>query len=462
MIKFGTDGWRAVIGDTFTFSNLTKVSKAHAKVLRRIEANRVIIGYDHRFLSEEFAKRVFNVFKSEGFDAFLTKTPVTTPQLSFSVKYMGFDGGVMITASHNPPQYNGYKIKEGFGGSATPSFVSLVEKELSNIEVEPVGDYKEEWVEIRQEYINKVREYLNMELFREREMVVVHDAMYGTSAGLLKDVLKDTRIEVFDIRNWRDPLFGGHPPEPIEKYLGILKEKVRTVGAQVGIANDGDGDRVALVDEKGNFVNSQMVYVLLLLHLIRNKGLREGCVVKTVSTTYLADRICSKEGIELREVPVGFKNINEVILKEKVIFGGEESGGYGFPDFLPERDGLLSALYILEYMLLTEKPLSEIINEIMGEYGSAYYKRVDMHADSRVKDKLKSMVENPPDSLGRYKVSKILTIDGLKLIFPDDSWILFRASGTEPLIRIYAEAPTPEETEELIGEGKKLFERGGH
>ena len=458
MIKFGTDGWRAVIGDTFTFSNLTKVSKAHAKVLRRIEANRVIIGYDHRFLSEEFAKRVFNVFKSEGFDAFLTKTPVTTPQLSFSVKYMGFDGGVMITASHNPPQYNGYKIKEGFGGSATPSFVSLVEKELSNIEVEPVGDYKEEWVEIRQEYINKVREYLNFELFREREMVVVHDAMYGTSAGLLKDVLKDTRIEVFDIRNWRDPLFGGHPPEPIEKYLGILKEKVRAVGAQVGIANDGDGDRVAFVDEKGNFVNSQMVYVLLLLHLIRNKGLREGCVVKTVSTTYLADRICDKEGIELREVPVGFKNINEVILKEKVIFGGEESGGYGFPDFLPERDGLLSALYILEYMLLAEKPLSEIINEIMAEYGSAYYKRVDMHADNKAKDKLKSMVENPPDSLGRYKVSKILTIDGLKLIFPDDSWILFRASGTEPLIRIYAEAPTPEETEELISEGRKLFE----
>ena len=461
MIKFGTDGWRAVIGDTFTFSNLTKVSKAHAKVLRRIEANRVIIGYDHRFLSEEFAKRVFNVFKSEGFDAFLTKTPVTTPQLSFSVKYMGFDGGVMITASHNPPQYNGYKIKEGFGGSATPSFVSLVEKELSNIEVEPVGDYKEEWVEIRQEYINKVREYLNFELFREREMVVVHDAMYGTSAGLLKDVLKDTRIEVFDIRNWRDPLFGGHPPEPIEKYLGILKEKVRAVGAQVGIANDGDGDRVAFVDEKGNFVNSQMVYVLLLLHLIRNKGLREGCVVKTVSTTYLADRICDKEGIELREVPVGFKNINEVILKEKVIFGGEESGGYGFPDFLPERDGLLSALYILEYMLLAEKPLSELINEIMAEYGSAYYKRVDMHADSKAKEKLKSMVENPPDSLGRYKVSKILTIDGLKLIFPDDSWILFRASGTEPLIRIYAEAPTPEETEGLTSEGKKLFEQGG-
>ncbi len=462
MIKFGTDGWRAVIGDTFTFSNVTKVSKAHAKVLGRIEANRVIIGYDHRFLSEEFAKRVFNVFKSEGFDAFLTKTPVTTPQLSFSVKYMGFDGGVMITASHNPPQYNGYKIKEGFGGSATPSFVGLVEKELSNIEVEPVGNYKEEWVEIRQEYINKVREYLDLELFREKEVVVVHDAMYGTSAGLLGDVLKDTRIEVLNIRNWRDPLFGGHPPEPIEKYLGILKEKVRAVGAQVGIANDGDGDRVAFVDEKGNFVNSQMVYVLLLLHLIRNKGLKEGCVVKTVSTTYLADRICSKEGIELKEVPVGFKNINEVILKEKVIFGGEESGGYGFPDFLPERDGLLSALYILEYMLLSEKPLSEIIDEIMAEYGSAYYKRVDMHADNKAKEKLKSMVENPPDSLGRYKVSKILTIDGLKLIFPDDSWILFRASGTEPLIRIYAEAPTPEKTEELIGEGKKLFEQGGH
>jgi len=462
MIKFGTDGWRAIIGDTFIFSNVSRVSKAHAKVLKKIEARRVIVGYDHRFLSEEFAKKVYDVFKSEGFEVLMTKTPVTTPQLSFSVKYMGFDGGVMITASHNPPQYNGYKIKEGFGGSATPSFVALVEKELPNVETEPVGEYKEEWIDIRHEYIRKVREYLNMELFREKEIVVVHDAMYGTSAGLLRDALRDTRIEVLDIRNWRDPLFGGHPPEPIDKYLGVLKEKVRAVGAEVGVANDGDGDRVAFVDEKGNFVNSQMVYVLLLLHLIRNKGLKKGSVVKTVSTTYLADRICQKEGIELREVPVGFKNINEVILKEKVIFGGEESGGYGFPDFLPERDGLLSALYILEYMLLAGKPISEIIKEIMAEYGSAYYKRIDIHADSSMKDQLKRMVENPPDSLGRYKVTKTLTVDGLKLVFKDDSWILFRASGTEPLIRIYAETPSPEQTEELISEGKKLFERGGH
>ncbi len=461
MIKFGTDGWRAIIANKFTFDNVAKVAKAHAKVLRRIESNRVVVGYDHRFLSENFAKRVFDVFKGEGFEVYMAKVPVTTPELSFSVRYMNFNGGVMITASHNPPQYNGYKIKESFGGSATPSFIELVERELPSIDAEPVKEFEPSYIEIRQSYIERIRDLINLEIFKNDNFTIVHDAMYGTSSGLLRDSLKGTGVTVFELRSSRDPLFGGHAPEPIEKYLDILKEKVRAVNASLGIANDGDGDRVALVDERGTFVNSQMVYVLLLLHLIKNKGLKDGAVVKTVSTTYLANRICERESIELREVPVGFKNINEVILKEKVIFGGEESGGYGFPHFLPERDGLLSALYVIEYILLKGMELSSILEEIMKEYGSAYYKRYDMHADSRAKEKLKLMIKSPPQKVGSFSVDKVNTIDGLKLTFKDDAWLLFRASGTEPLIRIYAEAPSPEFTESLINEGKKLFETGG-
>ena len=281
--------------------------------------------------------------------------------------------------------------------------------------------------------------------------------MYGSSVNTYPQVLAGTRISVVSIRAYRDPMFGGHPPEPVEENLSLLKEKVRALGASLGIANDGDGDRIALVDERGNFVNSQLVYVLLLYHLLKNKGMKDGIVVKTVSTTYLADRMCQEEGVELREVPVGFKHINELVIKEKVLFGGEESGGYGIIHFLPERDGLFSGLNLLELLLLKDKPLSEVIEEIFKTYGTAYYKRYDMHAEEEVKRKLSELRENPPEKLSQYKVAKVNTKDGLKLVFENDGWVLLRASGTEPLIRIYAEMPTKEELEKVLSEAVNLL-----
>ncbi len=457
MIKFGTDGWRAVIGDKFTYENVRKVARAHAEVLKDKGLRKVLIGYDWRFSSENFAEQVYNVFVSEGLEAKLTRNACTTPMVSFGVRYMGFDNGVMITASHNPPAYNGYKIKESFGGSATPEFVEDVEKRLAKVSGGPPPSTEPQFIEVEGEYLSKVREQVNLELFGEREFKVVHDAMYGTSSGLLSRVLEGTRVQVLNIRSYRDPLFGGHAPEPVEKNLKPLMEKIRAVGADLGVANDGDGDRVALVDEKGSYVNTQLIYVMLLLHLIKYKNMRDGIVVKTVSTTYLADRICRTEGIELREVPVGFKNINELILKEKVIFGGEESGGYGIPSFLPERDGLISTLFVMEGLILKDVSLSQYVDEIFREYGSAYYKRVDFPADKKVKERLRSLIEGPPSAVGGRKVSKVLTIDGLKLVFEDESWLLFRASGTEPLIRVYAEAPTEGELSELIESGVSLL-----
>ncbi len=457
MIKFGTDGWRAVIGEGFTYENVRKVARAHAKVLREKNLRRVLIGYDWRFSSENFAKQVFDVLISEGFEVKLTKRACTTPMVSFGVRYMGFDNGIMITASHNPPVYNGYKIKEKFGGSATPEFIREVEANLKDVSGNSVSPAEPELLDVEEHYLSKVREQVSLDIFREKELKIVHDAMYGTSSGLLSKALEGTRVQVLSMRSYRDPLFGGRPPEPVEKNLKPLMEKVRASGADLGVANDGDGDRIALVDEKGNYVNSQLIYVILLLHLVRHKSMREGVVVKTVSTTYLADRICRAEGIELREVPVGFKNINEVILKEKVIFGGEESGGYGVPSFLPERDGLMSALFVIESMLLKGVTLSQLIEEIFREFGSAYYRRVDFPADEKVKEKLRLLVENPPSQLKGRKVDKALTIDGLKLVFEDESWLLFRASGTEPLIRVYAEAPTERELAELIESGTSLL-----
>jgi len=377
--------------------------------------------------------------------------------VSFAVKYMGFDNGVMVTASHNPPHYNGYKVKESFGGSATPEFVAEIENAIESSSDEPAPSVEPDTIEIESKYISKVREQINLGLFKEKELLVVHDAMHGTSSGLIAKALEGTKVQVIPLRSYRDALFGGHAPEPVEKNLSILKEKVRATGAHIGIANDGDGDRIALVDERGDYVNTQLIYVLLLLHIVKNKGIRDGMVVKTVSTTYLADRICRAEGIELREVPVGFKNINELILKENVIFGGEESGGYGVPSYLPERDGLMSALFVLELMLLKGKTLSEIIEEVFETYGRAYYKRVDFPADESIKAKLRELIERPPSAVGNKKVHKATTIDGLKLVFGDESWLLFRASGTEPLIRVYAESPSQEELEELIEAGISLI-----
>jgi len=272
--------------------------------------------------------------------------------------------------------------------------------------------------------------------------------------------LLGTKAQITEIHAYRDPLFGGKHPEPIvEKNITALMEKVRAVGADIGIANDGDGDRVGIVDEKGNFVNSQVVFALLLLHILRNRGKRDGIVVKTVSSGYLVDRVCRKFGVELLEVPVGFKNISEVLVKEKVLFGGEESGGYALIDYLPERDGLLMGLLIVEKMLAEGKTVSQMVEELFKEFGTAYYKRIDLPVSQEEREALERLKENPPKEWKGLKVKRVLTIDGVKIIFENDSWILFRPSGTEPVFRVYAESPDEETTRELLNWGVSLVKK---
>jgi len=461
-IKFGTDGWRGIIAKDFTFTNVEKVARAHALCLKeRKNANRVIIGYDHRFMSENFAQTVAETFVKEGFEVNLIPHPTTTPFISWAVKYKNYDNGIMITASHNPPIYNGYKIKDYFGGSATEDFLRKIENKIKELEKNSPekclqkGDLIH--IDEREEYINAVRSQVNLEIFKEKNIKIIHDPMYGSATGLLQKALTDTKIEVLSIRSYRDPLFGGHSPEPVEKNASLLKEKVRAEKAFCGIMNDGDGDRIALIDEKGNYINSQLIYALLLLHLLENKGLR-GIVVKTVSTTFLADMIAQKYGVKLYTTKVGFKHINEVVLKNKnVIFGGEESGGYGFPYFTPERDGLLSALYLLEMFLLKEKTPSETIEELFREFSPAYYKRIDIRIEEKQKEKLKFLKENPPSIFAGRKVEEIDTLDGLKLIFENKAWLLIRPSGTEPLLRLYAESPDKKEVEIFLNHAREFF-----
>jgi len=460
MIKFGTDGWRGVISEDFTFDNLRKVTLAHGLMLKEAGAKRVVVGYDLRFLSEEYGKFVAETFGGMGFDVDLSDGFCPTPAVSYNTKYGKYDNGVVITASHNYGKYNGYKVKESFGGAARTEVTRKIEEKLPEAErlERPVGSYNLK--DLVTPYVEGVREQLELSLFKEKPVKIVHDPMFGAQQGLMYRALLGTKAELTEIHAYRDPLFGGKHPEPIvEKNITSLMEKVRALKADIGIAHDGDGDRVGIVDENGNFVNSQIVYALLLLHVVRNRGKREGLVVKTVSTGYLVDRVCRKLGLELLEVPVGFKNISEVIVKEKVLFGGEESGGYALVDYLPERDGLLMGLFIVEKMLAEEKTVSEMVNALFEEFGTAYYRRIDLPVTEEERKALEELKENPPKEWKGLKVKKVLTIDGLKIIFANDSWILFRPSGTEPVFRVYAETPDEKTTEELLNWGVKLVKR---
>ena len=456
-IKFGTDGWRGIISFDFTFDNLRKISLAHSKVLKEKGAKKVVIGYDLRFLSEEYGRFVASIFAGEGFEVILSKGYSPTPAVSYYTKYMNCDNGIVITASHNVGKYNGYKVKESFGGAARTYFTNLIEEKLPEVEKEKpgIGEYREE--NINEPYIEGVRNQIELSLFKEKEINIVHDSMYGAQQGLMIKAVEGTKTNVTEIHAYRDPLFGNAHPEPVvPENIKALMEKVRALRADIGIANDGDGDRVGIVDEKGNFINSQIVFSLLLLHIVRNKGLK-GAVAKTVSTGYLVDRICRSEGIELIETAVGFKNISEVVAKRKLLFGGEESGGYALIDYLPERDGLLMGLFIVEKMIAEEKPLSNLVEELFIEFGTAYYRRIDLPVTENEKGNLEKLKEDPPEKWGNLRVASVLTIDGLKIVFEDDSWILFRPSGTEPLFRVYAETENQQETEKLLNWGVSLI-----
>ena len=457
-IKFGTDGWRAIIAKDFTFDNVAKVAQAHADHLKEKNGKKVVIGYDPRFHSENFAETVAEVFSSNGFEVLLSDGICTTPALSLAAKDFGADEGVMITASHNGYEYNGYKIKGGYGGPGTPEIISNVENKIGKNEPK-FGKKEWEKVDFNKHYINKLKGYLTPEVFSQKIEKVVHDPMHGATMGLLKNILEGSLYDVLEINHYRDAFFGWVHPEPIDKNLSLLKGKVVASESIAGIANDGDGDRVGIVDEAGEFVSTQLGYVLLLLHTIRNKKI-PGAVVKTVSTSYLVDRICEKEGRKLYKTPVGFKYVADIMIKEQVAFGGEESGGYGFGFHIPERDGLLSGLMILEMIELSGKSLTQIIQDVFKEFGPAYYKRIDLEVEGdQGKNLVAKLREKPLSEFAERKVKEVDLTDGIKLIFEDDSWILFRASGTEPVLRIYAEAPSIEEVEKLLEAGKKLIEQ---
>jgi len=451
MIKFGTDGWRARIAEDFTFDNVRLVAQALVNYLKKNKLDKagLAVGYDNRFQSEDFARAAAEICALNGIKTYLSSASLPSPALSYYIKTNQLNAGIMITASHNPYEWNGFKIKEAWGGSARPEVTRAVEEELK----EPVPASRDGSIEMfnpKPDYLKHISSFVDLDLIKKSGIKAVIDPMHGSAAGYLKDL-----IEIEEIRGWRDPLFGGINPEPIpinlEELTSYMKEQYLRYpdNLLIGLALDGDGDRIGGVDPTGTYLSSHNLFSLLLYHLVENKKMT-GKVVKTFNISRLVEKQAQKYKLPLAETPIGFKFIADLMLKEKVLIGGEESGGIGILGNIPERDGCLCALLLLELMAMKKMTLKQILDQIMEELGYYYYDRVDLHTE-------KKAIGAPPKLFAGQEVMKVETLDGTKLNFADESWILFRPSGTEPLLRIYAEGRSSDQVELLLSEGQKLI-----
>jgi len=455
-IKFGTDGWRAVIADTYTFKNLKILSQAVADYLGRDK--KVVIGFDTRFMSGKFAQVAAEVISNNAIEVILSDRPVPTPALSLAVKNMKADLGIMITASHNPAEYNGFKIKMPSGGAAPVEVTQEVEKLLgkntpaeNNSQAIPF-----EKKDLTKDYVKFIRNYIELKKIKNKKFKVLVDAMYGSGDSFIARILEGTSIKLEFMRNTINPSFGGRRPEPVEDNLEELKERVKKEKFDLGIALDGDADRIAAVAPGGIFIHPQKILGLLALHLNQDRHWSGG-LVKTVCGTVMMDNIADFLKIKLYETPVGFKYISNLMETEDIVAGGEEAGGMGVKNYIPERDGSMAGLLLIEMMAYRNKNILKILNETEKKFGKYYYVREDLHLERRVEPKKENL---PQELLGR-KVERINESDGIKLICADQSWLMFRGSGTEPIMRIYAEARSLVQANKLLALGKKLILKDG-
>jgi phosphomannomutase len=454
-IKFGTDGWRAVIADTYTLENVKILSQAVADFLG--SGKKIAVGFDTRFMSDKFALAAAVVFKSNGIEAVLSDRPIPTPALSFAVKSRKLDLGIMITASHNPAEYNGYKIKNAAGGGASQEITRAVEKLLLASPVkESAAAESVEVVDLVKDYIKFIRNYIDLKKIKNKKFKVLVDSMYGSGDSFIAQVLKGTNIKLEFMRNTINPSFGGGRPEPVEGNLTELKERVKEGKFDLGIALDGDADRIAAVAPGGVFIHPQKILGLLALHLNQDRGWSGG-LVKTICGTTMMDNIAEFLKIKLYETPVGFKYISNLMETEDIVAGGEEAGGMGVKGYIPERDGTMAGLLLIEMMVYRNKNILKILDETEKQFGKFYYVRQDFHIEKRVEPKK----ENLPKELLGKKVVDIKDYDGIKLVCEDQSWLMFRGSGTEPIMRTYAEAKNLKQAKQLLALGKDIILKDG-
>jgi phosphomannomutase len=458
-IKFGTDGWRGIISDNFTFSNVKTVAEAIASYYKEKTKPpyRIVIGYDTRFLSSTYARLVAEVLSSRGIEVFLSNRFVPTPALSFITRKLKFSCGIMITASHNPAEYNGIKIKTQQGGAAPPQLTGEIEKRL-NRKIPTKYTTKPATINMFDfipDYIRFLRGYINLEILKNKRYKVLVDAMYGSGNGFISEVLKDTKIKLDFIRNEINPNFGGFRPEPVLENLLPSIQRLKEKKYDLGIVLDGDADRIAAFLGDANFIHPQKILGLLILHLVRNRKFK-GAVVKTIVGTNLINKITKKLNLKLYETPVGFKYISEIMQKKDVLIGGEEAGGIGFKGYIPERDGTLAGLLLIEMMAYENKSMAEILRNMEEEFGRYFYAREDLKLDKVISPKLYQNFKKIKSVLDK-KVVEVKDYDGIKLICEDESWVMVRLSGTEPLIRFYAEASDADKAHSLIKFAKRCF-----
>jgi alpha-D-glucose phosphate-specific phosphoglucomutase len=467
-IKFGTDGWRAIIAEDYTYANVRICAQAAAELIQaegRADAG-LVVGYDTRFGSEGFAAAVAEVCGANGVRVLLTKTAVPTPVVSFCVVDQQAGGGVVVTASHNPGTYNGFKYKPDYGGSASPEVVAALEERIERIwandsvKRQPLDELLESgrvsYIDPTEAYLKRVRDLVDLSQVRDAGLTIVADAMHGAGAAYYDRLLSGGKSRIVGIRQERNPAFPGINPEPITPNLGALAAAIERERADVGLATDGDADRVGVMDEQGTFINQHQVFALLFLYLLEVRGMR-GPAVRSVTSSTMVDTLGKQYGVEVFETPVGFKYIGPLMTEKGAIIGGEESGGFGFKGHIPERDAIVSGAFLLDLMVKLGRPMSGVIRYLQAKVGAFYYDRVDIHFDPEQRQAIEQRVsEAKVGALDGSPVTSVSTIDGYKVFSEDGSWLLIRFSGTEPLLRIYTETTSTDRVKRILSEGRAL------
>jgi alpha-D-glucose phosphate-specific phosphoglucomutase len=456
-IKFGTDGWRGIIAEDFTFANARIVAHAIARYVVRAEDPRkgVLIGYDHRCAADRVAAVIAEMISATGTPVWLADKPCPTPAISLLVRQRNAAGGIVITASHNPYSWNGMKYKASYGSSALPSIVAQIETELAGVlanGVPPLPARKElvHSIEPLAPYLNTVEKLVDWQRLRDGKFKFVVDPMHGSAAGVLRKLFTRNGITSEEIRGTRDPRFGGVHPEPIEPHIDALRKAVLAGRYDAGFAADGDGDRIGAIDRDGTFINPHQVFALLVWHLIGTRAL-PGDIAKTFSVTKLIDALASKFNRKLHEVPIGFKYICELMLEQNILIGGEESGGIGTSLYLPERDATVSALLLAELMAWHGKSLGDLLRALHREFGEFHYGRIDLEVSSAQKQKAAAHFSSEElTQLQEWPVKRRENMDGIKLYLGDIGWVMVRSSGTENLLRIYAETSKADTTQKVL------------
>ncbi len=467
-IKFGTSGWRAVMAEEFTFANVQRAVHGIARYVVSQKSNRarVIVGRDPRFLGESFCAMAADILSGHGITPLVIAEPAPTPTISYAVVQSKADGAINFTASHNPPEYNGIKFSTPDGAPALPEVTQAIEREIAAFDANPQtpraqsqsqpqsqSQSQAQSIDPRRMYLSRLREIVDLDVVKKAGIKIAFDPMWGAARGYSDAFLREAGVTVATVHDVRDVLFGGHAPEPDDHLLEDLRRQMREIGAAIGIATDGDADRFGIVDDDGTFLQPNYIIALLFDYLVETRGWKNG-VGKSVATTNLINALAEKHGIELHETPVGFKYIGELIKQDKILIGGEESAGLSIRKHVPEKDGVLAGLLCCEMVARRGASLGKQLGELFAKVGSFYPLRENFRLTPEVKQKFTEKLRLDPSEFHGTKVARVVRIDGLKLVLADGSWVCYRLSGTEPVVRVYSEARSREALAKLSAAAK--------